>query len=339
MLTGSIPPILGNLTYTEKLYVHGNKLNGIIPSTFQSLESMTSLNLSSNNLQGSIPIELSHIGNLDTLDISNNELIGPIPPSLGDLEQLLKLNLSRNGLTGPILAEFGNLKSVMDIDLSHNQLSDFIPVELSQLQNIGSLRLEYDDLTGDVASLVICLSLSLLNVSYNNLVGLIPTNNNFTRFSPDSFIGNSGLCGNWLNYPCQGSHPTDRVMLSKAAILGITLGLGWQNTCENVDDITATLEALSAKIDISVLYRGLSPKSTHNLVSVVCYYGQHYHHFALSPNDDAKWRQHMQTKARDFPEVPALTVDTVTHGSARLRFKFLPTLLVIPRVLEIRYFP
>ncbi|XP_020226717.1 uncharacterized protein LOC109808228 isoform X2 [Cajanus cajan] len=64
--------------------------------------------------------------------------------------------------------------------------------------------------------------------------------------------------------------------------------LGWQNTCESADDITSTLEALSTKIDISVLYRGLDPKCIHNLVSVVCYYGQHYHCFAYS-HDHGQW--------------------------------------------------
>lgn len=45
--------------------------------------------------------------------------------------------------------------------------------------------------------------------------------------------------------------------------------LGWQNTCESVDDIMGTLAALSTEIDISVLYRGLDPKHKRHLVSVV----------------------------------------------------------------------
>ncbi|KAL8457300.1 hypothetical protein ACS0TY_035232 [Phlomoides rotata] len=61
-----------------------------------------------------------------------------------------------------------------------------------------------------------------------------------------------------------------------------TTVLGWQNTSERVEDITETLSALSTEIDISVLYRGLDPHNKHRLVSVVCYYGQHYHCFAYS---------------------------------------------------------
>ncbi|CAN4100452.1 unnamed protein product [Withania somnifera] len=67
-----------------------------------------------------------------------------------------------------------------------------------------------------------------------------------------------------------------------------TTVLGWQNTCEDVDDIKATLSALSTEVDISVLYRGLDPKNKRCLVSVVCYYGQHYHCFAYS-RDRGQW--------------------------------------------------
>ncbi|KAL4559240.1 hypothetical protein LXL04_031375 [Taraxacum kok-saghyz] len=67
-----------------------------------------------------------------------------------------------------------------------------------------------------------------------------------------------------------------------------TTVLGWQNTCESVEDIKATLATLATEIDISVLYRGLDPMNKHSLVSVVCYYGQHYHCFAYS-HEHERW--------------------------------------------------
>ncbi|CAL9060499.1 LRR receptor-like serine/threonine-protein kinase ER1 isoform X1 [Musa acuminata AAA Group] len=222
---GPIPENLSSCVNLNSFNAHGNKLNGTIPLAFKKLESMTYLNLSSNRLKGSIPIELSRISNLDTLDISCNEINGPIPSSVGGLEHLLKLNLSNNKLVGNIPAEFGNLRSIMEIDLSSNDLSGPIPQELGLLQNLITLKLESNNLSGDITTLTSCFSLVILNVSYNSFAGDVPTSNNFSRFSPDSFVGNPSLCGYWLSSQCHSSHSPQRAAsVSKAAIWGIALG-------------------------------------------------------------------------------------------------------------------
>ncbi|KAG8077024.1 hypothetical protein GUJ93_ZPchr0006g44884 [Zizania palustris] len=224
LLEGPIPDNISSCVNLNSFNAFGNKLNGTIPRSLHKLESMTYLNLSSNFLSGPIPIELSRINNLDTLDLSCNMITGPISSAIGSLEHLLRLNLSKNGLVGFIPAEIGNLRSLTEIDMSDNHIDGLIPQELGMLQNLILLKLENNNITGDVSSLMNCFSLNILNVSYNNLAGVVPIDNNFTRFSSDSFLGNPGLCGYWLGSACRSSGQQQKSPISKAAILGIAVG-------------------------------------------------------------------------------------------------------------------
>ncbi|XP_057475151.1 LRR receptor-like serine/threonine-protein kinase ERL2 [Actinidia eriantha] len=224
-LEGPIPHNISSCTALNQFNVYGNHLSGSIPLSFRDLESLTYLNLSSNNFKGSIPVELGRIINLDTLDLSSNDFSGPVPAAVGDLEHLLTLNVSHNHLDGPLPAEFSHLRSIQIIDMSFNNLSGRIPQELGQLQNIVSLILNNNDLRGEIPDqLSSCFSLASLNVSYNNLSGTVPPMGNFSRFSPDSFIGNPLLCGNWLGSICDPYTPTSKGIFSRTVVVCATLG-------------------------------------------------------------------------------------------------------------------
>ncbi|KAK6129557.1 hypothetical protein DH2020_036715 [Rehmannia glutinosa] len=234
MLSGTIPPILGNLTYTEKLYLHCNKLTGSIPAELGNMTKLHYLELNDNLLTGHIPPELGKLTDLFDLNVANNHLEGPIPDNLSSctnlnsfnvhgnklnrsvplafqkLESMTYLDLSNNRISGYMPSSLGDLEHLLKLDLSNNHLSGPIPQELGQLQNVFLLKLENNNISGDVMSLANCVSLTVLNVSYNNLVGYIPTGNNFSRFSPDSFLGNPGLCGYWLSSSCHAPRPAER---------------------------------------------------------------------------------------------------------------------------------
>ncbi|XP_047167133.1 LRR receptor-like serine/threonine-protein kinase ERL1 [Vigna umbellata] len=225
-LDGTIPHDISSCTALNQFNVHGNQLSGSIPLSFRNLGSLTYLNLSANNFKGTIPVELGHIINLDTLDLSCNNFSGLVPASVGYLEHLLTLNLSHNHLGGSLPAEFGNLRSIQILDMSFNNLSGSIPPEIGQLQNLMSLIMNKNDLQGKIPDqLTNCFSLTLLNLSYNNLSGVIPSMKNFSRFSADSFLGNSLLCGDWVGSICRPYIPKSRVIFSRVAVVCLTLGI------------------------------------------------------------------------------------------------------------------
>ncbi|KAK3022188.1 hypothetical protein RJ639_047010 [Escallonia herrerae] len=109
--------------------------------------------------------------------------------------------------------------------MSFNHLSGGIPEELGQLLNIISLILNNNNMEGEIPDqLTKCFSLATLNVSYNNFSGVVPPSRNFSQFSPDSFIGNPLLCGNWVGSICDPRALKSKAMFSRAAVVCTTLG-------------------------------------------------------------------------------------------------------------------
>ncbi|GLT26010.1 hypothetical protein SLA2020_011020 [Shorea laevis] len=119
-----------------------------------------------------------------TMDFSSNQFHGPIPDKLGELNSLVLLNLSHNSLNGQIPSSLGNLAELESLDLSSNKLEGRIPEQLTKLT-----------------------FLSVLNLSHNELVGHIPEGKQFSTFSNDSYVGNSGLCGLPLTKKCEEPRP------------------------------------------------------------------------------------------------------------------------------------
>ena len=193
-LTGSIPPLLGNLDRLRVLNLSLNDLTGQIPPELGNLRSLEKLELSSNDLEGPIPPELGNLTGLKRLELNHNRLSGGIPPGLGDLTELDFLWLAGNQLEGPIPVELGRLTELTVLRLYGNRLTGPMPPELGNLTQLRSLALYDNRLTGPIP-----VSLSRLSglewISINDNSGLcVPGTTNFEWFNS---IARSE--GSWCN--------------------------------------------------------------------------------------------------------------------------------------------
>ncbi|XP_031393486.1 BRASSINOSTEROID INSENSITIVE 1-associated receptor kinase 1-like isoform X3 [Punica granatum] len=115
------------------------------------------------------------------VDLGNANLTGQLVAALGKLPNLQYLELYGNRLSGTIPDEFGNLTKLVTLDLYSNNLIGPIPNSFGNLQLLGYL------------SLTSVNALQVLDLSHNNLEGIVPIDGSFSKFTNLSFQGNKQL--------------------------------------------------------------------------------------------------------------------------------------------------
>ncbi|KAM4090661.1 hypothetical protein ACJW30_09G078700 [Castanea mollissima] len=242
-INGTIPDCFYSLSSSLRvLNLRKNNLTGKLSDIFPSNCSLQTLNVNKNLLEGVVPKSLANCRNLEVLDIGNNQIHDAMmvdneaPSELnylrfeessflflrfeiplfindyylevititikGQVIELVKIltiftsiDLSCNNFEGPIPEEIGVLKSLHILNLSHNA---FRPNPTISGKINGEIPMQLaDNLT----------FLSILNLSFNQLVGPIPYIKQFATFSETSYEGNKGLCGSPLK-TCTSPKPS-----------------------------------------------------------------------------------------------------------------------------------
>ncbi|KAE9610257.1 putative transferase, protein kinase RLK-Pelle-LRR-Xb-1 family [Lupinus albus] len=150
LLTGFIPPSLGNCSQLVSLDLSLNYLKGTIPSSLGSLSNLRDLIIWFNNLSGEIPEQLMYVKTLENLILDSNELTGEIPSGLRNCTNLKWVSLSNNKLGGEIPSGIGQLSNLAILKLSNNSFSGRIPPQLGDCRSLIWLDLNTNLLSGPI---------------------------------------------------------------------------------------------------------------------------------------------------------------------------------------------
>ncbi|KAH0682239.1 hypothetical protein KY289_019991 [Solanum tuberosum] len=201
-VSGNIPKEIGNMSQLVELLLFDNQLTGFIPPTLFNISSLLSVSLANNSLSGSLLLDEGNIvSNLNILSISYNQISGCIPSNICQLTQLKVLSIYFNNITGDIprnigclskIEKFyigdnlikgtiptslGNISTLHSLYCRNNRIVGGIPPELGKLSNLRQLSFAHNyNLMGEIPKAIFNMSsLEMIDFSFNNLSGRIPT--------------------------------------------------------------------------------------------------------------------------------------------------------------------
>ncbi|KAF6175960.1 hypothetical protein GIB67_003448 [Kingdonia uniflora] len=155
---------------------------------------------------------------LTTFSIRENKVDGVIPEEIGNCKQLTHLYLDDNELKGVLPDTLSGLSNLKRLDISNNKFFGKLP-NLPKISGLVSFLAQYNDLTGQIPKFDFS-NLQLFNISFNNFTGPIPDLKG--RFSADSVLGNSALCGEPLLNSCpkkRKGHSFEHVLMYSGYII------------------------------------------------------------------------------------------------------------------------
>ncbi|KAG5153060.1 hypothetical protein JHK84_029532 [Glycine max] len=169
--SGTLTPLISQLTQLTTLDLAENNLFGPIPSSISSLSNLQTLTLRSNSFSGTIPSSITTFKSLQSLDLAHNSLSGYLPNSMNSLTTLRRLDLSFNRLTGSIPKLPPNL---LELAIKANSLSGSLQKQSFEgMKQLEVVELSENALTGTVESWFFLLpSLQQVDLANNTFTGV-----------------------------------------------------------------------------------------------------------------------------------------------------------------------
>ncbi|RDX63875.1 Polygalacturonase inhibitor 1, partial [Mucuna pruriens] len=175
---GPIPSSISSLTNLQTLTLRSNSFSGPIPPSITTLKSLQYLDLSHNSLSGYLPNTMNSLTALRRLDFSFNKLTGSVPKLPPNL---LELAIKANSLSGPLQKQnFDGMNQLEVVELSDNALAGTLDSWFFLLPSLQQVDLANNTFTGVQISRPVVArgssNLVALNLGFNRIQGYAPAN-------------------------------------------------------------------------------------------------------------------------------------------------------------------